>query len=282
MINNPILRGKSNITVLIEVFNEESRIETCLKNLSWVDEIIIFDKGSTDRTVEISKKYAKEVINVPYSDASENFINNISKRETCEWVFFPTPSSLIHPELSDDIVKLTSNKNFEYDVIGIPYAFYSFGISSKNSPWGTSRKYTLIRKSTLNISCELHNEISSSSNKIYDMPLLDREKVLYHCTHRDSDDFFSKVHRYTKYEAKYNDGKQLKIAFYDILKSIVYVLFRKKSFLLGWDGIALSLAYTNYFITKFIYIWDGQRKNGNDVYPVIETKIEKLWQKRNQ
>jgi len=67
----------SNVSVFLEVFNEEERIESCLKSFAWADELFVFDKQSTDRTFEISKKYATEVISVPYTDASENIVNNI-------------------------------------------------------------------------------------------------------------------------------------------------------------------------------------------------------------
>ncbi|MGZ4956443.1 MAG: glycosyltransferase, partial [Methylobacter sp.] len=69
---------KSNVTVFLEVFNEEARIESCLKNFSWAEELIVFDKHSTDRTREIAEKYATKVITVPFTQASENIVNNYS------------------------------------------------------------------------------------------------------------------------------------------------------------------------------------------------------------
>lgn len=276
---------KSNVTVFIEVFNEESRLECCLKNFSWADEVIVFDKESTDRTHEIAKLYATEVVTVPYNHASENVIDNISQRNSHEWIFFPTASSLIHPHLVDEIIKLTSDKNFKYDVIAMPYGMYSFGISSRNSPWTALRKNILIRRSALVLSTKLHNEISYSSDKIYNMPLMASDEVLYHCTHKDADDFFNRLIRYTKYEAKYDKAlgrnQALKQSFVEILKSIFTVLFRRRSFLLGWDGIALSLAYITYFVMKFIYVWDTHRENGNTIYPALREKLNDLWQQRN-
>ena len=57
---------KNNVTVFIEVFNEEKRIESCLKSFSWADELVVFNKNSTDRTREIALTYASEVIDVPF------------------------------------------------------------------------------------------------------------------------------------------------------------------------------------------------------------------------
>lgn len=273
--------SKSNVTVFLEVFNEEERIESCLRSFSWADEIVVFDKHSTDRTRDIAKKYATEIVLVPFSQASENVVKNISSRKSCDWVLFPTASSLIHPNLADEIIKLTSDSSFNYDVIGLPYGMYSFGISSKYSPWTAVRKNILIRRSALQLSSKLHNEISFNSNRVFDMPFMAKGELLYHCTHKNADDFFDRVIRYTRYEAQYeksvDSGQALKKAFFDIFKSLVIVIFRRRSFVLGWDGIALSLAYICYFIMKFIYVWDIGRKNGNIVYPDLRHEIDELW-----
>ncbi|AMK75084.1 MULTISPECIES: glycosyltransferase [Methylomonas] len=272
---------KSNVTVFLEVFNEEERIESCLKSFYWADELIVFDKNSTDRTREIAKKYATEIVLVPFSHASENVVKNISSRKSCEWILFPTASSLIHPNLVDEIIKLTSDNDFNYDVIGLPYSMYSFGISSKYSPWTALRKNILIRRSALQLSSKLHNEIGFNSDRIFEMPFIAEDQLLYHCTHKDADDFFGRVIRYTRYEAEYekpiNRSRALNKAFFEIFKSLATVVFRRRSFVLGWDGIALSLAYVCYFIMKFIYVWDVRRENGSVVYPALRKKIDALW-----
>jgi len=275
----------SNVTVYLEVFNEEARIESCLKSFSWADELFVFDKHSTDSTREIAEKYATEVITVPYNEASENIVNNISGRGSCEWVFTPSASSLIHPNLVDEIVKLTSDKAFNYDVIGMPYGMYAFAIKSRNSPWTTSRKNILIRRSALKLSSKLHNEVTCSTDNVYNMPFMASDEVLYHCTHKNADDFFYRTIRYTKYEAEYDKdisrNEALKQSFREILKSIAIVFFRRRFFLLGWDGVALALAYICNFAMKFIYVWDSHRDNGDVVYPELRKKIDDLWDQRN-
>ncbi|OAH98855.1 hypothetical protein A1353_21770 [Methylomonas methanica] len=272
---------KPSVTVYLEIFNEEKRIESCLKSFTWAKELVVFDKHSTDQSLEIARKYATEIISLPFTLASENAIRVISTRKSCEWVMFPTASSLIHPLLVREIRKLTEDNSFEYDVISLPYGMHSFGINNKKSPWTASRKNILIRRSALCVSSKLHNEIKYESDKIYEIPFINDEALLYHCTHKDGDDFFNRHMRYTKYEAEYEKhtprDKALKQAFFEILKSIYVVVFRRRSFLLGWDGIALSLAYISYFIMKFIYTWDIRRDNGNIVYPALQKKIDDLW-----
>src|SRR3989344_1012600 len=50
------------LSVVLAVFNEEDVLATCLESIKGLaDEIIIVDGGSTDKTVEIAKKYGAKV-----------------------------------------------------------------------------------------------------------------------------------------------------------------------------------------------------------------------------
>ena len=276
---------KSNVTVYLCVFNEESRIESCLKSFCWADELIVFDKSSTDRTLDIAKKYATEVISLPFTNGSEHIVQNLASRGSCDWGLFVTASSLIHPSLVREIVKLTTDNHFKFDVIGMPYGMYAFGIRNRKSPWTTLWKNTLIRKSALKLSDKLHNEVGYVTNEIYNIPFMGNDEVLYHCTHKDADDFLGRTIRYSKYEADYDQSigraPALRRAFGEILKSIFTVFLRRHTFILGWDGVALSLAYVCNFIIKFIHVWDLHRQNGNVVYPALRSKIDNLWSQRS-
>ncbi len=268
---------KTNITVFIEVYNEEARIESCLKNFSWADQIVVFDKNSSDRTKEIAEKYATDVISVPYGDASENVINNISQHPCSEWCLFPTASSLIHPELVREVVKLTSNPSFSYDVIGMPLGFYSLGIRSKLSPFGSSHKHILIRRTALVLSNKLHHEVSYDSKKIYDIPYLSHDAVLYHCTHKNIESYIPQIARYTRYESENDISITQYQAFKDIVKAFLYVLIRRKTILLGWDGVALSLAYISYYVFRFLFVWEKRRSKGDEIYSQLREALEKEW-----
>jgi (heptosyl)LPS beta-1,4-glucosyltransferase len=50
-----------SISAIIITKNEEASIGKCLESISWVDEIIVVDSGSTDNTVKISKSYGAKV-----------------------------------------------------------------------------------------------------------------------------------------------------------------------------------------------------------------------------
>lgn len=45
-----------NLSVIIITFNEVSNIEACLKSVSFADEIIVLDSGSTDGTTDVARR----------------------------------------------------------------------------------------------------------------------------------------------------------------------------------------------------------------------------------
>lgn len=53
---------KTKISVSIITFNEEHIIRKCLEKLTWADEIIVVDSGSTDETVQVCKEFGAKVI----------------------------------------------------------------------------------------------------------------------------------------------------------------------------------------------------------------------------
>lgn len=269
----------NNITVFVEVFNEEHRLEACLKNFQWADELVVFVKKSTDHTYDIAKKFATHVYEVEYCDASENFASNVKSHPSKEWCLFVTASSLMDPELSAEIVKLTRDTNFGSDVIGLPYTMYVLGVSGQCSPWGASYKYSLIRRSALRLTDVLHKEIGWIGNNIYTINNTSTVGRFYHCTHANPDEFFSRHLRYVKYEAKYYcetyGAKAFRIAVVDFLRSIGSVTLKKRSIWRGRDGFILSLAYVSYFLMRMIYVWHEMRSSGDPYEKHRKTSVEK-------
>ncbi len=63
------------LTACIICKNEESCIEKCLNSIEWVDELIILDTWSTDKTMELARKY------------TDNVYKDISFYDEEKWIF---------------------------------------------------------------------------------------------------------------------------------------------------------------------------------------------------
>jgi glycosyltransferase involved in cell wall biosynthesis len=55
------------VTVLVTTRNEELNVERCLRSVHGLaDQVFVIDSESTDRTVDIARLYADDVVNLPY------------------------------------------------------------------------------------------------------------------------------------------------------------------------------------------------------------------------
>ncbi|MGR3175665.1 MAG: tetratricopeptide repeat-containing glycosyltransferase family 2 protein, partial [Candidatus Scalindua sp.] len=85
--------GKSDVNPTLSlcmiVKNEEKFLPTCLESVKdYVDEIIIVDTGSTDKTVEIAGKYGAKVYHHPWENSFSKARNYSIKYATCDWIMW--------------------------------------------------------------------------------------------------------------------------------------------------------------------------------------------------
>src|SRR3546814_7692870 len=54
------MSAREQLSVVVTTFNNAGTLDACLRGVSWADEIVVLDSGSTDATVEIAAHISEE------------------------------------------------------------------------------------------------------------------------------------------------------------------------------------------------------------------------------
>jgi glycosyltransferase involved in cell wall biosynthesis len=97
-----------NLSVVLAVFNEEKNLEACLDSVKEIaEEIIIVDGSSTDKTVEIAKKFTSHILvtdNPPIFHINKQKAIAMAKNE---WILQLDADERVSPELAKEIIHVT-------------------------------------------------------------------------------------------------------------------------------------------------------------------------------
>lgn len=105
---------KKNLSVVLATFNEENNLPGCLDSVRGLaDEIIIVDGSSTDRTVEIAKKYGARIkitTNKPNFHINKQMAIDMA---TGDWVLQLDADERVSSELAQEIEEKIRNPKLE-------------------------------------------------------------------------------------------------------------------------------------------------------------------------
>ncbi len=112
------LENKATVSACMIVKNEEVLLPGCLESIrNWVDEIIIVDTGSTDRTVEIAESYGAKVYFREWDGDFSAARNYSLSKATCDWIFvIDADEEFVQEDIS--MLRQGLNQN-EYRIVAI-------------------------------------------------------------------------------------------------------------------------------------------------------------------
>lgn len=105
----------NDITFLVFTFNEESRIEYMLRCLEGQGEIVIIDNFSTDKTLEIAKKYTDNIFHHQNPGYIENEVtmNFALSKVNTKWVYLAFVDELIPLSLMKELKEIVAEDKYK-------------------------------------------------------------------------------------------------------------------------------------------------------------------------
>jgi glycosyltransferase involved in cell wall biosynthesis len=229
------------ISTIILTKNEEKNIERCLASLKFVDEIIVVDDLSQDKTVELTKgKHA-----VVYERALANDFagqkNFAMQQAKGDWILFVDADEELSKELADEIQKITTDKDNNIEVYHLRRRDFFWGTELKYGETSSARNTGIIRlmkKGVGKWNGTVHETFqpTGSTGKL--------SGFLNHYPHQTIREFLQEVNYYSTVRAKelYKQGKKPNI-FVTVawpLGKFLYTYFFKLGILDGAAGFVYA------------------------------------------
>lgn len=111
------------ISLCMIVKNEELVLERCLESLTGLmDEIIIVDTGSTDRTKEIAKRYTRQVYDYAWEDDFSKARNYALSFATCDYIYVADADEVLDEENRQKFLQVKEVLLPEIEIVQMLYS----------------------------------------------------------------------------------------------------------------------------------------------------------------
>jgi len=181
---------KPRLSATIIVKNGERTIERCLRSVSFADEIVILDSGSTDQTLAIARRHT-ECVHVsadwPGFGRQKNRALDLA---TGDWVLSLDADEYVTPELAEEIRRGMAEP--ECDVYAIPRLSSYCGRTIRHSGWWPDNVVRLFRRGSARFSDDLVHERLIFAGRCGRLA-----EPMHHESFHDLGDVLDKVNRYS-------------------------------------------------------------------------------------
>ncbi len=238
------------ISAVIITLNEEDKLPDCLKSLDWVDEIVILDSCSVDRTVEIGKLANAKVYQQSEWLGFGNQKNKVMDYATGDWIFSIDADERVSPELAAEIRSVLERKN---DIVGMvmPRLSKYCGRYMRHSGWWPDYVLRLCKKGAGKFSDDLVHEKLHVNGKVEKL-----SNPLIHETFDNFEQVLNKVNKYSTLGAEQLvlRGKKggVTSGILHGINAFIKTYFLKAGFLDGSHGLMLAISNAEGAYYKYI------------------------------
>nr|MBP7075382.1 glycosyltransferase family 2 protein [Rhabdochlamydiaceae bacterium] len=234
------------ITVHVLTKNSSNTLFETLKSLDSFPEVIVFDTGSTDETLEIASQFPNVKIHHASMKGFGAAHNEAAKLSSHDWILSIDSDETLSPELVQEIHALKLNPQCVYAILRDNFLHgKKITFCAGWHPDWVIRLYN--KTKTLFSTDAVHEKVLTQNLQVIKL-----HHTLRHIPYRTTADFLEKMQLYSSFFAKQHQGKKRSSLAHAIFHS--WLAFCKNYFLKrgifgGREGFILSLynAQTTYY-----------------------------------
>jgi (heptosyl)LPS beta-1,4-glucosyltransferase len=244
-----------SVAAIVITKNEEANIEGCLNSLRWVDELIVVDAESTDRTVTLANQYTQHVFVRPWPGygPQKNFA---MAQSGADWALIVDADERVSSDLREEI-RGVLNRGDETAAYRIPRRNFYYGQWLRHAGQYPDRQLRLVRRAQAR-----YNDLPVHEHLIVAGVAADLESPLDHYTHPTVLSHEVKIDRYSTLavqelrQARGGDVRWHHLIvnpFWTFLK----LYFMKRGYRDGLSGLVFSLFSAAHVLLKYAKLWEA-------------------------
>lgn len=237
------------ISATIVTLNEERNIARAIESLRCVEEVVVVDSGSTDRTCEIAERLGARVIRNawPGYAAQKDFA---AAQAAHPWILSLDADEVVSEELEADILEL-KKEGPRFDGYSMPRMAQYLGRWILHGGWYPDRKVRLYRRDGAHWAGQyVHESVQVASGKVGTL-----QGKLLHFTCDSLSSHLGTLDRYTSLAAQELNARGVTVPLHKLLVDPAWTLFRtyvlQRGFLDGPQGLAIAWMAALYTFLKY-------------------------------
>jgi len=254
------------LSALVVSYNEADILARCLASIQFCDEIVVYDLGSSDNSVEVAKAAGAKVRkHKRVAHAEILYIEELPKLKH-DWVLLTDPDEQVSPELRKELLKKFNKLAPGVAAVRAPMQYYFKSHALKGTIWGGMRFHRfLIHRHRTFFRPLVNTPVSIKEGFEAEVWPYD-EGIMRHYWVRGYRDFFSKHRRYITQEGKAGYERGERTSYRGIIRSPWQSFYRclitEKGYRDGTIGLFLSLFWAWYNTSVLIKLKREQIKRG--------------------
>jgi len=243
------------ISVTIIVKNGERHLREVLNALQGFDEVLLYDTGSTDQTLEIAQNYSNVVITQKEFSGFGPAHNEAAALAKNEWILAIDADEIVSSELAKEILETPLNQDTVY---ALPFHNFYKNKQIKWCGWYPESHIRLYHKEMTSFSnAMVHEGVITKGLKVKTL-----SSPVRHYPYASISDFLIKMDRYSTLFAKQYQNKRRSsplIALTHGAAAFFKSYLLKRGFLGGFEGLLISAYNGHTAFYKYLKLYEANK-----------------------
>jgi len=188
------------ITGVVLARNEEAQIAACLASLRpHVDEVILIDMESDDRTIEAAAPWTDRLVRHPRLEQFDAARNVALEHGTHEWFWFLDADERVPDLTGVNVRALVRDRGDRFDALELPFQNLFCGRWIKQAGWWPDYHARILRRGCFHYPAEVHTPVVVTGRTVH-VPAEPRFVIVHHI-YASLEHYLEKMNRYTSREA---------------------------------------------------------------------------------